>query len=84
MALADMIPTMSDPDLKTLRANAARLQEHGAAQQQTAASDILPIIDAEIAERIARNPKPVKAPPKPRAKKKVVVEADAEASPAEL
>lgn len=79
MALADMIPTMSDPDLKALRVNAARLSEHGAAQQQTAATDILPVIDAEMADRAARNPKPVKAAPKPRAKKKVAVEADAEA-----
>ena len=28
--LAEMIPTMSDADLVTLRANAARLVEHGA------------------------------------------------------
>lgn len=28
--LADMIPTMTDADLTTLRANAARLVEHGA------------------------------------------------------
>lgn len=75
MPLSDMIPTMSDADLKTLRANATRLQAHGVTTQQSAASEILPVIDAEIADRAARNPKPAKAAPKPR-KKKVVEPVD--------
>ncbi|GAA0869333.1 hypothetical protein GCM10009116_11690 [Brevundimonas basaltis] len=70
--LADMIPAMSDPDLKALRANAARLSEAGTPAQMTAAGDILPLIDAETARRAAA-PKSV-AEPKKRApaKKKAV------------
>lgn len=51
--LADMIPAMTDADLVTLRANAARLVEHGASTQVIAASDIIPVIDAEVARRAA-------------------------------
>ena len=61
--LADMIPAMTDADLVTLRANAARLVEHGASTQVIAASDILPVIDAEVARRAAL-PKPAAAPKK--------------------
>jgi hypothetical protein len=64
--LADMIPTMTDADLTTLRANAARLVEHGASTQVMAASDIIPVIDTEMARRAAL-PKPAKAPPAKRA-----------------
>lgn len=70
--LADRIPAMTDPDLVTLRANAARLVAHGASTQVIAASDILPIIDAEMARRAAL-PKPAAAPKKRApAKKKPV------------
>ena len=71
--LADMIPAMSDPDLKALRANAARLSETGSAvQMNTAAAEILPLIDAETARRAAdKTPTAVKKPRAP-AKKKVV------------
>ena len=51
--LADMIPAMSDPDLKALRANAARLSESGTAVQMNTASEILPLIDAEVERRAA-------------------------------
>ena len=51
--LADMIPAMSDPDLKALRANAARLSETGSAVQMNTAAEILPLIDAETARRAA-------------------------------
>jgi hypothetical protein len=78
MALVDMIPGMTDADLKTLRANAERLVEHGAPAQQAAAAEILPVIAAETATRAAAAPAkktPVrKAAAKPRAKK-VVAEA---------
>ena len=63
--LADMIPAMTDADLVTLRANAARLVEHGASTQVIAASDIIPVIDTEVARRAAL-PKAV-APVKKRA-----------------
>ena len=51
--LADMIPAMTDADLVTLRANAARLVEHGASTQVIAASDIIPVIDTEVIRRAA-------------------------------
>ena len=69
--LADMIPAMSDPDLKALRANAARLSDSGSPTQVTAAAEILPLIDAETARRAsapAATVRKVRAP----AKKKVV------------
>lgn len=67
--LANMIPAMTDADLNTLRANAARLVQHGASTQVIAASDILPVIDAELARR-AVLPKPLQAPVKRAASKK--------------
>ena len=70
--LADMIPAMSDPDLKALRANAARLVEHGSPVQMTTASEILPLIDAETARRAADKPTAVKKARATPAKKKVV------------
>ena len=69
--LADMIPAMTDPDLKALRANAARLSESGSAVQMNTAAEILPLIDAETARRAAAPSTTVKKPRAP-AKKKVV------------
>lgn len=69
--LADMIPAMSDPDLKALRANAARLSESGSAVQMNTAAEILPLIDAETARRAAAPATTVKKTRAP-AKKKVV------------
>ena len=68
-SLTDKIPTLNEADLKALRANAARLVEHGASTQVMAASDIIPVIDTEIARRAAL-PKPAKAPVKRAAPKK--------------
>ena len=69
--LADMVPAMSDADLKALRANAERLSDDASAVRAAAAADIIPIIDAEIARRATLAPAaaPKKRPP---AKKKVV------------
>lgn len=61
--LAEMIPAMSDADLATLRANAARLVESGDSNRVMAASDILPVIDSEVARRAAL-PNPENAAPK--------------------
>lgn len=69
--LADMIPAMSDPDLKALRANAARLSESGSPTQMTAAAEILPLIDAETSRR-ADAPAPTVKKARAPAKKKVV------------
>lgn len=68
--LAEKLPTMTDPDLVTLRANATRLIETGTVAQVTAADEILPLINAEVARRAAL---PSKVIPKKRApaKKKV-------------
>ena len=69
--LADMIPAMSDPDLKALRVNAERLSGSGSPTQAATAADILPLIDAETARRAdapAATVKKARAP----AKKKVV------------
>jgi hypothetical protein len=51
--LADMIPAMTDADLNSLRANAERLSTTGSARQINAATEILPLIDAETARRAA-------------------------------
>lgn len=79
MALADLIPTMDDAQLKTLRANAVRLQTEGDSAKQAAATEILPVIDGEMADRAAKNPKPA---PKPRAKRKTTATADKATAPA--
>lgn len=69
-ALADKLPTLSDADLKTLRANAARVAERDASVQATTAAEIIPLIDLEF-ERRAGLPS---APAKKRApvRKKVI------------
>jgi len=69
--LADMIPAMSDTDLKALRANAVRLSETGSPAQMTAAAEILPLIDTDLERRAAAPSTTVKKPRAP-AKKKVV------------
>lgn len=76
MALADLIPTMDDAQLKTLRENAVRIQDGDDPARQNAAAEILPVIDAELADRAAKNPKPA---PKPRAKRKPAAAAAAKA-----
>ena len=70
MAIADMLPTMAAPDLATLRANALRWSEGSVPKQQAAAADLLPLIDAELADRAAKAPPPApKAPRKPAVRK---------------
>ena len=82
MAIADMLPTMDAKDLAALRTNAVRLQE-GAGKQQSAAADLLPLIDAELAERAANAPPPPpKAPRKPAVRKPKAAKAAADESPA--
>ncbi len=77
LALADLIPQLSDVELANLSANAHRLAESGTPAQMAAAADIMPLIEAQLADRLAR--KPVKA--KVVRKKKLVVEEAAD-SPA--
>lgn len=67
--LADMIPAMSDIDLKALRANAERLSGSGSPVQAATAADILPLIDAETARRAALPASTVKKTRAPAKKK---------------
>ena len=71
--LADMIPAMSDPDLKALRANATRLSETGSPVQMNTAAEILPLIDAETARRAAAPSTTVRKPRAPAKKKALPV-----------
>ena len=83
MAIQDLIPVMEDKDLVTLRTNARRLEASGAAKQQAAATELLPLIEAEIATRKSRLPP--KATPAKRisAKAKKLAEDAAAAAAAE-
>ena len=56
MALADMLPTMDDKALESLKANALRLQDEPEGSRQKQAELLLPLIEAELAEREARKP----------------------------
>jgi hypothetical protein len=69
-SLADKIPTLNEADLRALRVNAARLVEHGSPIQVTTASDIIPLIDARLAE-IAATPKPAVVRKRAAPKKKL-------------
>ncbi|MDO8321648.1 MAG: hypothetical protein Q7T23_01780 [Phenylobacterium sp.] len=71
MSMADLIPTLDDEGLANLRANAQRLENSDVARQAEQAAALLPLIDAELADRLSRVPP--KAPPKPRAKKAVAL-----------
>ncbi|MFN4040956.1 MAG: hypothetical protein ACK4I0_04760 [Brevundimonas sp.] len=69
--LADKITTMTAADLKTLRANAARLLEHGSPAQMSSAGEILPLIDTQLAvlaEKAASEPAPVRKRAAPKKK----------------
>lgn len=65
MALADMLPTLDDSALANLRNNAARLAADAEGVKREAAAVLLPLIEAEIATRIAN--KPPKVAPKRKA-----------------
>lgn len=67
MTLADMIPTLDDKQLATLRDNARRLETSGGGRQQQQAVEALPLIEAELAARLAL--KPPKKVAKPRVAK---------------
>ena len=71
MAVADLIPQMSDAELLSLHANARRIEAASTGLKQEQASQLRPLIEAELVRREAAKP-PKKAPAKPRAKKVVV------------
>ena len=56
MAIIDIIPQLDDKELSNLRANARRLEGSGTPKQQADAAELLPAIEAELAERLARKP----------------------------
>jgi hypothetical protein len=72
MAVVDMIPTLDEAALKTLLANARRLEAGGTSAQKKAAEAMIPVIDAELVERESRKP-PKKTPV--RAKRKTAAAA---------
>ncbi len=85
MAIIDIIPALDDQELANLKANAIRLEGAGTPKQKTDAAELMPLIEAELAERLARTPpKPKRAPPKRKAAAKAEPEAEAESEEAEL
>ncbi len=61
MGIADMIPTLDDKALATLRANASRAEAGDNASRRDQAATLIPLIDAELAAREALKP-PKKTP----------------------
>ena len=58
MSIEDRIPSLTDKELASLQENAARLAVAGSAKQKADCERVLPLIDAELAERKARAPAP--------------------------
>ncbi len=48
------VPTMTDDALATLQTNARRMLNAGNTAQRTAATDLLPVIETELADRKAK------------------------------
>lgn len=63
MKIDEMLPGLDADGLKTMRANALRLSEHGNPKQKAAAQSALPLIDAETARRAELAPAPVRKTP---------------------
>lgn len=86
MAIDERIAGYSDKELASLNENVKRLAQSGSTPQRVEAERLMPLIDAELAERKARAPvrktavskAKAKAPAKPRKSKKTA-EAEAEA-----
>ena len=53
MTLVEKIPTLTDAEVINLLANARRLQETGDARRQAAATELLPALEQEAAQRQA-------------------------------
>ena len=56
MDMAERLPSLSEKDLRTLRGNAERLGRTGTSKQQTEATRLLPLIEAELEDRKSREP----------------------------
>ena len=70
MSIDERIPALSDKELATLHSNAERLARTGAPKQQGEAQRLMPLIEAEQAERKARAPAAKAAAPRARAPRK--------------
>jgi len=71
MAVADLIPQMSDAELLSLHDNARRIEASATGAKQEQASALRPLIEAELVRRDAAKPVKKAAVAKPRAKKVV-------------
>jgi hypothetical protein len=77
MAVADLIPQMSDAELQSLHDNARRIEATTTGQKQVQASELRPLIEAELVRREAAKPPKKAAVAKPRVKKVAVAKAAA-------
>jgi hypothetical protein len=69
MAVDERIASYSDKELANLRENIVRLAESGSAKQKAEAERLMPLVDAERAERKSRAPeKPARKAPAKKAK----------------
>ena len=82
--LRSRVPAMADDALSTLLANARRLIDSGSNAQRLAATDLIPVIESEQAERkakkLASQPARKTAAPKARKAKKPKEEKEEKAS----
>ena len=60
MDIATRLPSLSEQQLATMLGNAERLGNSGTKKQKSEAARLAPLIQAEIEERRARAPAPVK------------------------
>jgi hypothetical protein len=60
MTIDERIPALTDKELASLQDNAVRLALSGSAKQKSESERLMPLIDAELAERKARAPAPRK------------------------
>ena len=67
MSIADRLPDLADEQLVNLRANTTRLSSAGTERQRAEAETLLPLLDAEIADRKSKLPPPKTSVRKPRA-----------------
>jgi hypothetical protein len=57
MAIDERITSFSDKELATLHENVRRLADSGSVRQRAEAERLMPLVDAELAQREARAPK---------------------------
>ena len=61
MDMATKLPSMTDLQLTTMLGNAERLGHAGSNKQKGEAARLMPLIQAELDDRKARAPAPIKA-----------------------